>query len=48
MMDNRRIRVADGTHFFTINLPERHSNRLVRNIEALREEIPRYKVGVGR
>lgn len=48
MPDRRRFWVPGGIYFFTLNLPERHSNLLVRHIEALREEIPHYNVGMRR
>jgi hypothetical protein len=32
---HRRNRVPGGTHFFTVNLPDRHSNRLVVEIDGM-------------
>jgi putative transposase len=37
MPDYRRWRVPGRTCFFSINLPERQSELLVRHIDALRE-----------
>jgi putative transposase len=43
MSDYRRFRVPGGTYFFTINLLERHSDLLVRHIDALREAVRRTR-----
>jgi len=43
MPDYRRVRVPGGTYFFTINLLERHSDLLVRHIDALREAVRRTR-----
>jgi len=48
MPDYRRRRVPGGTYSFTINLLERKSDLLVRHIDALREPILLYNVGVDR
>lgn len=44
MPDYRRYRVPGGTYFFTINLLDRHSDLLVRHIEALRESVRRTRI----
>jgi putative transposase len=44
MPDYRRYRVPGGTYFFTINLLNRHSDLLVRHIEALRESVRRTRI----
>jgi REP element-mobilizing transposase RayT len=41
MPDYRRWRVRGGTYFLTINLLERRSDLLVRQIDALREAVRR-------
>ena len=41
MADYRRYRVAGGTYFFTINLLERRSDLLMREIDVLREAVRR-------
>lgn len=43
MPDYRRYRVPSGTYFFTINLLERRSDLLVREIAALREAVLRTR-----
>ena len=43
MPDYRRWRVPGGTYFFTVNLLERRSALLVREIEALREAVRRTR-----
>lgn len=43
MPDYRRFRVPGGTYFFTINLLERRSDLLVRQIDALREAVRRTR-----
>jgi len=48
MPDYRRFRVPGGTYFFTINLREQRSDLLMRHIDALREAILLYNVGVDR
>ena len=39
MPNYRRARVAGGTYFFTVNLRDRSSNLLIREIDLLRETI---------
>ncbi|SHM20457.1 REP-associated tyrosine transposase [Phytopseudomonas punonensis] len=39
MPNYRRARVPGATYFFTINLHDRHSNLLIREIELLRETV---------
>ena len=39
MPDYRRYRIGGGTYFFTVNLLDRRSDRLVVSIEALRRAI---------
>jgi len=39
MPNYRRNRVSGGTYFFTVNLLDRHSDLLVREIDALREAV---------
>jgi putative transposase len=48
MPDYRRFRIPGGTYFFTSNLLERQSGLLMRHIDALREAILLYNVGVDR
>ena len=43
MPDYRRFRVPGGTYFFTINLLERQSDLLTRNIDALRDAVRRTR-----
>ena len=43
MSDYRRYRVQGGTYFFTINLLNRHSDLLIRYIEALRDSVRRTR-----
>ena len=43
MPDYRRFRVPGGTYFFTINLLERRSDLLIRNIDVLREAVRRTR-----
>jgi putative transposase len=38
--EDRRNRVPGGTYFFTVNLANRRSDLLVREIETLRAAIP--------
>jgi len=42
-MPYRRLRVPGGTYFFTVNLLERRSDLLVRQIDALREAVRRTR-----
>ena len=44
MSDYRRYRVPGGTYFFTINLQNRHSDLLVRRIDAFREAVRRTRI----
>ena len=39
MTDYRRNRVSGGTYFFTVNLADRHSDLLTREIDALRDAV---------
>jgi putative transposase len=48
MLDYRRFRVSGGTYFFRINLLKPQSRLLMRHIDALREAILLYNVGVDR
>jgi putative transposase len=41
MPDYRRCRVPAATYFFTINLPERRMDLLVRHIKALHKAMAR-------
>ena len=41
MTEYRRRRVAGGTYFFTVNLADRHSDLLVREIDSLRAAVSR-------
>ena len=43
MPDYRRNRVPGGTFFFTVNLLERRSNLLVREIDLLRDAVRRVR-----
>jgi putative transposase len=43
MADYRRWRVPGGTYFFTVNLLERRSDLLVRDIDTLREAVRRTR-----
>lgn len=43
MLDYRRWRVPGGTYFFTINLPERRSDLLVRHMDTLRDAVRRTR-----
>ena len=43
MTDYRRTRVAGGTYFFTVNLHDRTSDLLVRNIDHLRKAVRRIR-----
>ncbi len=43
MPDYRRVRVPGGTYFFTINLLDRRSDLLVREIDALRNAVRRTR-----
>ncbi|MBD9358867.1 transposase [Methylomonas sp. EbA] len=43
MPDYRRYRVPGGTYFFTVNLPERKRDLLVRHIGDLREAVRKTK-----
>ena len=43
MPDYRRFRVPGGTYFFTINLLERRSDLLIRNVHALRDAVRRTR-----
>ena len=45
MPDYRRNRVPGGTFFFTVNLLDRRSNLLVRQIDALRAAIWHVRAG---
>ena len=42
-MEYRRMRVAGGCYFFTVNLADRKSDLLVSNIDALRDAIKTVK-----
>lgn len=39
MSDYRRLRIPGGCYFFTVNLEDRRSDLLVRNVDALREAV---------
>ncbi|MBV9151390.1 MAG: transposase, partial [Alphaproteobacteria bacterium] len=39
MPDYRRNRIPGATYFFTVNLRDRRSDLLVKNIEALRDAV---------
>jgi putative transposase len=39
MPDYRRLRIPEGTYFFTVNLLDRESDLLIRHIDALRSAI---------
>jgi putative transposase len=43
MPNYRRNRVPGGTYFFTVNLLDRHSDLLVRHVEALRSAVRRVR-----
>lgn len=43
MLDYRRWRVPGGTYFFTINLPKRRSDLLVRHMDTLRDAVRRTR-----
>ncbi|MDR3520553.1 MAG: transposase [Acidocella sp.] len=43
MTDYRRNRVPGGTYFFTVNLYDRHSGLLTRNIDILREAVRKVR-----
>ncbi len=43
MPDYRRYRVPGGRYFFTLNLLDRHSDFLIRHIEALRAAVRRTR-----
>ena len=42
-MRYRRANAAGGTYFFTVNLAERSSDRLVRHVDGLRAVMKRVK-----
>jgi len=44
MTDYRRHRVPGGTYFFTVNLYDRRSDLLTRNIDILREAVRKVRV----
>ncbi len=44
--DYRRNWVAGGTFFFTVNLPDRHSDLLVAQIATLRDEVRQVRARV--
>ncbi len=46
MTDYRRNRVSGGTYFFTVNLYDRRSEILTRNIDVLREAVRKVRARV--
>jgi putative transposase len=42
-MRYRRVKAAGGTYFFTVNLADRDSSLLVRNVEVLRHSVRHIK-----